>query len=152
MLGTWVGTPEYIKSSLQNKVVELHHEKDTIIQFKDPQVRNLMLCWCFCQKITYLLRTTRPSLVTDFISAFDEMKKDILHSFFDSKYSQVTCHSAILGRVLLEATVLDGSVWNREDHPSIPVWSRSVSRERVLSFNRCIEETRERGFMACWKG
>ena len=79
MLGTWVGTPEYIKSNLQNKIVELQHEKDAIIQFKDPQVRNFMFRWCFCQKINYLLRTTSPSLVIDFISAFDEMEKDILH-------------------------------------------------------------------------
>ena len=36
VLGTWDGTPEYIKSNLQNKVVEHQHEKDAIIQFKDP--------------------------------------------------------------------------------------------------------------------
>ena len=50
--------------------------------------------WFEAQKILFknlpidTRKSHSPSLVTDFISAFDEMKKDILHSFFDSKYSR----------------------------------------------------------------
>ena len=88
VLGTWVGHSDYIKSSLQGKLMELQQEKDAIIRFKDPQVRNLMFRWCFCTKINHLLRTTSPSIIEEFIIGFDEMKKDILHSFFSSKYSR----------------------------------------------------------------
>ena len=34
VLGTWVGTPEYIKSNLQNKVVEIQHEKTGVFNLR----------------------------------------------------------------------------------------------------------------------
>jgi hypothetical protein len=46
VLRTWVGHSDLIKSSLQEKLVELRQERDSIIRFKDPQVRNWMFRWC----------------------------------------------------------------------------------------------------------
>jgi len=39
-----------------------------------------MLRYCFCQKINYLQRTTSPPLLTNFVSRFDAIKKEIFES------------------------------------------------------------------------
>jgi len=87
MVGTYIGDPSYIRAQLQIKLEELNDEKEHIIDFPDPQVRNLMFRWCFCQKIVYLQRTTSPSLLAEFVSAYDCMKREIFCSLLNGIYT-----------------------------------------------------------------
>ena len=80
VVGTWIGTDEYIVKNLREKMVSLRAEAELLKAFPDPQVQNLMLRWCFSQKITYLLRSTSPHLMEDFIWKFDVLKQEILAS------------------------------------------------------------------------
>ena len=87
MVGTYIGHPNYIKEQLREKLVDLNIEKEHIINFPDPQIKNLMFRWCFCQKIDYLQRTTSPLLLDDFVSAFDRMKREIFCSLLKDIYT-----------------------------------------------------------------
>ena len=87
MVGTYIGHPEYIKAQLRDKLVELNMEKEHILGFPDPQIKNLMFRWCFCQKIYYLQRTTSPQLLVEFVTAFDRMKREIFCSLIKDVYT-----------------------------------------------------------------
>ena len=99
LLGTWIGTDLYIRQRLSGKLTELASLRDDIVRFQDPQVRNLMFRLCFCQKVNYLQRTTSPSVIQDFIAAYEELKKDVFLSFVQSKYTK----DSLPGRVWEQA-------------------------------------------------
>ena len=90
MVGSWIGTDEYVKSQLQVKILQLETEAAVIKNFPDTQVQNLMLRWCFAQKVNYLQRSIPPELLTEFIGAFDNQKRDILDSILHSKSDDTT--------------------------------------------------------------
>ena len=82
VLGSYIGTDEFIRTKLTQKLEALEHEKRAIIAFPNLQVRNLLLRWCFGQKINYLQRTQSPRIMVDFVDEYIGMKKDILCSMF----------------------------------------------------------------------
>ena len=90
MVGTWIGSSSYIMSQLDEKLKDLDIEKNHIINFPDPQIRNLMLRWCFTKKINYLQRTISPNLLESFVSDFELQKRDILCSLLTEKYNRDT--------------------------------------------------------------
>jgi len=87
MVGTWIGHHRYIQGQLQNKLHDLNVEKEHIIAFPDPQIKNLMFRWCFCQKIDYLQRTTSPLLISNFVAQYDRMKQEIFCSLLQDIYT-----------------------------------------------------------------
>jgi len=111
MVGTWIGSSEYIKSNLENKLQELNNEKNHIINFPDPQIRNLMFRWCFTQKINYLQRTISPDILADFVSQFELQKKDILCSLLKHKYTRDSLPDDIWQRARLH--INDGGLGYR---------------------------------------
>jgi hypothetical protein len=87
MVGTWIGHHRYIQGQLQSKLHDLNVEKEHIIAFPDPQIKNLMFRWCFCQKIDYLQRTTSPLLISNFVAQYDRMKQEIFCSLLQDIYT-----------------------------------------------------------------
>ena len=75
---SWIGSDEYIREQLAQKLETLKSEAEVIKQFPDSQSQNLMLRYCFCQQINYLQRLTPPPLLVDFVAQFDDLKRDIL--------------------------------------------------------------------------
>jgi len=90
MVGSWIGTDEYIKSQLQAKLQKLKTEADVIKAFPDPQVQNLMLRWCYAQKVNYLQRSIPPDLLIEFLDGFNALKRDILDSILQTKIDDST--------------------------------------------------------------
>ena len=90
ILGSYVGSEEFIRSSLQSKLEDLQKEAEKLISYSDLQQKYIFLRYCFDQKITHILRTTDFWLTNDFAEKFDNMKKAIfttsqLHNFTTSQ-------------------------------------------------------------------
>lgn len=76
---------------MNQKLEVLKQESQAIIAFPNLQVRNLLLRWCFGQKINYLQRTQSPRIMENFVDEYIGMKKDILCSMFpDHKFTRET--------------------------------------------------------------
>ena len=86
VLGVFMGSAQFIQLNLSSKIKKLSDVKDKIIAFPDKQVRNLILRWSFCAKINYLMRTTPPALIVNFIQEFNRLKKEILCSLINDKH------------------------------------------------------------------
>ena len=95
VLGSYIGSPEFIKNKLEQKLATLQEEAEKIISCENIQQRYIFFRYCFDQKINHILRTTGLSLTEEFAEKFDEMKKKILCS--------------ILGQ--FDYTTLPNSVW-----------------------------------------
>jgi len=77
VVGSWIGSDQYIHGQLAQKLETLTAEAEAIKQFPDSQSQNLMLRYCFCQKINYLQRLTPPPLMVNFVAQFDLLKREI---------------------------------------------------------------------------
>ena len=55
VLGSYVGSNEYVKTNLVGKVEKLEYEASLLIEYPDLQQRFQLLRWCFNEKINYLL-------------------------------------------------------------------------------------------------
>jgi len=104
MLGSFIGSDAFIKSRLEQKLEELAQERDAVMRFPDPQVKNLMFRWCFCQKITHLQRTTAPSIISDFVERFDTMKKEIFISLLNGRYTLASLPDRVWTQAKLNIT------------------------------------------------
>jgi hypothetical protein len=87
ILGSFVGSPTYIVSSLEEKFQKLVLESEAIKTYPNKQVQHLMLRLCFSQKINHLQRSTPPELLEDFINRFDFLKRDTLESILSTRVS-----------------------------------------------------------------
>ena len=83
LLGCYIGTDSYTRTNLSNDIYKkLKTQSLILIEFQDPQIKNLMFRLCFCTKINYLLRCTPPTLVFNFINNVNYLLKQILSSLF----------------------------------------------------------------------
>ena len=80
VLGSPIGSPEYIASFLEDKLRILSKEAERLCAFPDPQLKFLLLHYCFNNKITYLMRTIPPQFLEVFISDFNNLIKSVLSS------------------------------------------------------------------------
>ena len=80
MVGSYLGSEVYVKHQLALKLESLKTEAEVIKSFPDAQSQNLMFRYCFCQKINYLQRLTPPPLIADFVSKFDDLKREIFET------------------------------------------------------------------------
>ena len=94
MLGTPVGTDEFVVSKLEKHAEQLTVDADSLMGVTNLQSRYILLRYCFCPKIIYTLRTTRSDLTNDLVETFEKLKRkifcSILHSgtLTDSKWEQ----------------------------------------------------------------
>ena len=80
VLGSFIGSPEYIQSQLSLKIAEFQTPMENLKQYNYIQDRYLLLRFCFSRKLTYLMRTTPPHLLHPFAISFDTMRREILCS------------------------------------------------------------------------
>ncbi len=71
VLGSFVGSNEYVLSKLKLHVDELQPYVEKLIAIENLQCRNLILRSCFCSKIDHLLRTIRPELTNSIVELFE---------------------------------------------------------------------------------
>lgn len=85
ILGSWVGSPSYIHSHLEEKFAKLQSEAEVIKNYPNKQVQHLLLRLCFSQKINHLQRSIPPEHMESFIEKFDLLKRDILETILGTR-------------------------------------------------------------------
>jgi hypothetical protein len=83
ILGSYIGSDEYISAQLTEHLKELTAEARAISTIRNPQIKNLLLRWCFCQKITHLQRSIQPDLMQPLVEEFTALKKQLLSSLLN---------------------------------------------------------------------
>jgi hypothetical protein len=84
LLGSFVGSDEFIRNSVKDKNLELSNLADRLIRFIN--FRLLLFRWCFIPKIHYLFRTISPQNTEHIISDIDEMKSKVLATIFGKHF------------------------------------------------------------------
>jgi hypothetical protein len=84
ILGSFVGTDEYISDKIGTKLNSLRKIRDKLLAFPNLQIRYQLLKWCFRPKIHYWLRTMKLDLLQEFISSFEGFKREIMQSITTS--------------------------------------------------------------------
>ena len=81
ILGSPIGTPEFIKKFLQEYVTKLENESQFLCDLPDKQAAYLLLKNCFSAKINHLLRTVPPEFTEPYlVQPFNELLYKILAS------------------------------------------------------------------------
>jgi hypothetical protein len=74
VLGTPVGTEEFIKSSLKEKLSKIENDLSSLLSFNGGSHRKFtLLQQSFSKKINHLLRTINPHITHEFTSSFDDL-------------------------------------------------------------------------------
>jgi hypothetical protein len=84
LLGSFIGSDDYIRCQLDKKLEVLRREADMLIALPHLQSRALILRMSFSLKINHLLRSTYPSLVNNLTSEFELLKLRVLSSIVPS--------------------------------------------------------------------
>jgi hypothetical protein len=66
VLGSFIGSPEFIAQKLNQKLQSLEEEAEKVIGCSNIQQRYIFTRYCFGQKINHILRTTDLHLTEDF--------------------------------------------------------------------------------------
>jgi len=107
VLGSFIGNDEYCHHKLQDKMIQLVKESQTIIDKVDLlQTRFLILRWSFSQKIVYWLRTMRPEIVSTIIPTFTELKYTLFASILGCEVNELDDRIKLLTYLQLQ----DGGV------------------------------------------
>ena len=97
ILGSYLGSDEYVKRMLASHLSELSQVADNLIEYPDLQGRMLLFRKCFLMKPVHLFRTMPPLLIADFIRGFDEIKMRILCSILGCTVGELsTTHLKII--------------------------------------------------------
>jgi hypothetical protein len=83
VLGSYVGTPEFITKNLRTYLQEVTDVASKLIEYPDYQGRMLLFRSCFVPKVYHIFRTTSPAYTTAFARGMEKLKKQILASLFD---------------------------------------------------------------------
>ena len=83
VLGSYIGSDEFCKARLSEKIDEFRHSAKSITTVHNKQTQFLLLKMCFSPKITYLQRTMPPYLLSDFQTEFNNLKFSILANIID---------------------------------------------------------------------
>ena len=89
ILGSYIGSPTYIKSCLTAKLEKLKLESEVVKNYDNKQVQHLLLRLCFSQKINHLQRSLPPEYMTDFVKSFDSFKREILETIIGTRVCDI---------------------------------------------------------------
>jgi hypothetical protein len=78
ILGSYVGTDEYIKDQLDQHLQQLRETAHRLGEYGDLQGRLLLIRNCFVAKVNYIFRTLSPRVTKKFAWDVDELKKKML--------------------------------------------------------------------------
>jgi hypothetical protein len=92
IFGSYIGTKEFIDSKLTQHLNAIEEVKTNLILYPHAQEKCLLLRYCFCPKITHLLRTINPSITLNLCENFELMKNEIFRSVLqvDNELTQLT--------------------------------------------------------------
>ena len=88
MLGAFLGTDDFIRHNLAEYVQELKTCANSLMQYPDLQGRLLMFRYCFMSKPLYLMRTTRPDLMDQFVEELLRLQRSIINSIFNAEITE----------------------------------------------------------------
>lgn len=128
LLGTPIGSDEYINSWLNNKFVELEKELTKYKLLKDCQCEWLAFSYCFKPKINHLYRTIACRLMSEFADRFEGLMKGYIGHLLQTTAGRISesalfpikdgglglddqegqCHSAFLASSLSSIEFLSG--------------------------------------------
>jgi hypothetical protein len=80
ILGSFIGSPEYVSAQFLVKGLKLKAEADSLIRYPDIQERLFLARSCFLTKANYTFRTTTPSMAEGYLQFFEVQKRNILLS------------------------------------------------------------------------
>jgi hypothetical protein len=80
VVGSFIGTPEYIRCQLESYLHELETGADKLIAHKDLQERMILFRSSFIKKPLHIFRTVNPIYTQEFAVKFEEIKLKILLS------------------------------------------------------------------------
>ena len=83
ILGTHIGTDEYIRANVNEQIEEMNALKQKLIDHPNMHDRMVMFRYCFCPKVVHLMRTVPPRLLTPSLDKFSGYKKDVLCTLFE---------------------------------------------------------------------
>jgi hypothetical protein len=78
LLGTPIGSDDYVNEWMDNKFLVLERELASYKQLRDCQCEWLALSHCFKNKINYFYRTLDPDLMEKYAMRFEDMLKKYL--------------------------------------------------------------------------
>lgn len=96
ILGSPVGTSQYINEWLNLKLKELRLEAKAIQEFPDKQTRWCFLHWIFKSKINHLQRTIPPHLIELFVQEYGHLKWNIFSSCVNTELAGNSVEQACL--------------------------------------------------------
>jgi hypothetical protein len=94
VLGSWIGTDEYIKSQLEIKYDKLVIQAESVKEFPNKQAQHLILLYCLSAKVNHIQRLTPPELISDFISKFDSLKRSVFSNIIGHEVNDFTWSQA----------------------------------------------------------
>jgi hypothetical protein len=80
VVGSFIGTPEFIRCKLESYLQELEAGADKLIAHKDLQERMILFRSSFIKKPLHIFRTVNPIYTQEFAVKFEEIKLKILLS------------------------------------------------------------------------
>ena len=83
ILGSYLGSDEFISTSLEKNLAEIQRVADQLIAYPDLQGRLLLFRKCFLMKPVHLFRTMPPSSIASFIDSVESIKRSVVCSIFD---------------------------------------------------------------------
>ena len=105
IVGSPVGSDLYVQNQVLSKIEELREVAEALVKFKDNQVKQLQVKWCFNQKINYWFRTNHPMQAGVLIEAFELMQKELLCSMLNARgvetYNPTNLPERVIGQCRL---------------------------------------------------
>lgn len=90
LLGSFVGTEEFIQHQLNLYLDELTIVAEKLIAFPNIQGRSLLFRYCFIPKPIHVFRTVPPRICGPLIAGFEKLKQRILFSLLDCTAGDMT--------------------------------------------------------------
>ena len=79
-LGVPVGSPQYIRAWLANRIETLRQEAAKIQELPGTHLKFTLFYHCFQRKINYFCRTINPEIIMPFLIEFESIKRSLLHN------------------------------------------------------------------------
>ncbi|KAL0205697.1 hypothetical protein P9112_001004 [Eukaryota sp. TZLM1-RC] len=93
-LGCWLGNVPKITEELNNLLMKLGSELDTISSFEiEKHIKFFILKICYSGKITHILRTTSPDISREFCRSFNYLRTKFFASLIDVNPELIRSHA-----------------------------------------------------------
>ena len=81
VLGTYVGTTDFIEAHVNIKLQQLIHVSDVLVKYPNLQGRCLLHAFAFNPRVNYFLRTHFPEHTRSLVNAFENLQMKLVASY-----------------------------------------------------------------------